>query len=131
MDCCSGSMTCGPTVGTLGGATRCCGLWDVGVEFVARSVGGFGTLGARGVCSAAGFAVTEKMFANVSMAAICLSPIAAKGDAGAGFWIAQHRSMAARMAASADDSAGIFPKCGMNSTVHAIRSARVLVAYTR
>jgi hypothetical protein len=128
-------MRCGPgerAWDTLGGAS---GLtvrvvvtgWG---SVVLRGATTAGTLGGGAVGAVSGVAVTEKMSDNCLMAAICLSAIAASGDAGDGFLMAQHSSMAALMAASADESCGILPKCGKNSTVRAMRSALVFVAYT-
>ncbi len=63
---------------------------------------GFAVLGAGAVA-------LEKISESCWIASICLSPIGAIGDDGEGFRMAQHRSMAARMAALAEESAGIAP----------------------
>ena len=105
--------------------------WGVVSVGCATLRGGFigvvGTLGGWATVSGVG-ATEEKLSASLCMAAICLSPIGAIADAGEGFWSAQYRSMAARIAASAEESCGIAPQCGKNSTVLAVRSVRVLVA---
>ena len=56
-----------------------------------------------------GMAETWNMSDSCFIASICLSRIDAGGEAGEGFRVAQHRSIAAWIAASADESAGILP----------------------
>jgi hypothetical protein len=71
---------------------------------------GVGTLGGDGAWVVSGLTAVENMSDSCLMAVICSSPIADNGDAGAGLRIAKHRAIAARIAASADDNCGIFPK---------------------
>jgi hypothetical protein len=58
----------------------------------------------------AGMTQTVKMSASCWIASSCALPREANGEAGAGLRMAQHSSMAARMAALADESWGILPK---------------------
>ena len=62
-----------------------------------------------GSCFWWGVAETWNISDSCLIASICLSPIDARGEAGEGFRMAQHRSIAARIAASADESSGILP----------------------
>jgi hypothetical protein len=110
----SGAITCGPWLNvpgkgvnrTLGGAGG--SVADVGVGRCRWRVLVDGTLG--GVAGArVGRVVVAKMSASCWMACIWSSPRGERGDAEAGLRIAQQRSMAALMAASAEDSCGIFP----------------------
>ncbi len=90
-------------------------------EVVPGGVGVEGTLGA-----AARAVEWLKMSAKVWMAASWDWPSVAKGAAGAGCCRACTRSNAAFVAASADEVLGMAHWCGKNSTVLAMRSARVL-----
>jgi hypothetical protein len=84
----------------------------LGVEEGAKEVGFKPTLGSLALAGAgdrvglvaAGFAATAKMSASCWMASIWASPTEARGDAGEGLRMAQQRAMAARMAASAEES---------------------------
>jgi hypothetical protein len=108
----SGSMTLGSGEGawgvgvkpTLGGQARS-GMGVKPTLGSAALAGGWTVVGFGG----AGTAETLKMSTNCLMAFIWASPRATSGDAGAGFRIAQHRFMAARMAASAEESCGMLP----------------------
>ena len=86
-----------PTLGSAAG-------WAGGL-----AVGGVGKRGGAGGDRGSGLAAVEKMSASCLMASSWASPMEARGEAGEGLRMAQHRSMAARMAASAEESCGILP----------------------
>jgi hypothetical protein len=86
--------------------------------------GDVGTLG-----DLAGSVEWLKMSANVWMAASWDWPSLAKGTAGAGCCRACTRFNAAFVAASADEVFGTAQWCGKNSTVLAMRLARVFDTY--
>ena len=88
---------CAGVVCTLGGAAL--------VSGVAGTLGDGTTVSGVGVTE-------EKIAASWWMAAICLSSIGAIADVGEGIWSAQHRSMAVRIAALAEESYGMAPQCG-------------------
>lgn len=103
--CSSGSIRCGllasgkRTLGGVGGSTA---TEVAGVELRGRRVGVVGTLGGD-----AGSRLVGVVVANISascwMAFICSLPRVKSGEAGAGLRMAQQRSMAALMAASAEE----------------------------
>ena len=66
-----------------------------------------------------------KIFASCFIASNCSSPNFKNGAAGAGFCSACVNSVAAIVAASAEESLGISKLCGKNSTVRTIRVPRV------
>ena len=72
-----------------------------------------------------GAPVIAKMSASCGMASIIWAPKRAKGAVGAGFARAEARCLAASVAASAEDMAGIAPLCGENRTFLVIHSPRV------
>ena len=108
-------------VGNEEGVTTRCGAGDAGVCTLRF------TLGSESVVSCVFFLVaSEKIVANCCSACICSSPTFAKGAAGDGFSSTSMRSVAAAVAASAEDSVGMLHRWGKNSSVRTIRVARVL-----
>ena len=105
-------------MGTLGDCTGVINTGAIGVLVTCvLSVGSgmgaggntVGTLGSVRVLSLGVGTESENIFESWSIARSCASPIGSIGEAGEGFWSAQQRSFAALVAASADDSWGIFP----------------------
>ena len=108
-------------VGNEEGVTTRCGAGDAGVCTLRF------TLGSESVVSCVFFLVaSENIVANCCSACICSSPTFAKGAAGDGFNSVCVKSVAAAVAVSAEDSVGMEHRWGKNSSVRAIRVARVL-----
>ena len=74
--------------------------------------------------------VQVKSSESCCSARIWASPNVLKGDAGAGLCSALANILAALVALSADEVAGMLMSCGKNSTVRSIRSSLVFVTYT-
>ena len=113
-----GDGTFGCRICTLGDGARMGGDCDLCIGAVS-GVDGFGS----------GMVVLNRSD-SWRMARICLLPNERKGDAGAGCRSASASILAASAALSVDEVVGILMACGKNSTVRAMRSARVFVAYT-
>ena len=102
-----GGLLGGTAGGTLGGAwgsVLCCRMGSCTVVRVCLV--GWGGLG--------GALVAENMSASCRMSSMVWAPKRANGAAGAGFARASARRLAASMAASAEDMAGMVPLCGKN-----------------
>ena len=109
-------MMCG---GTLGGVTAGVGCGNGSVDCVCLCVC------SDLVLASVAPVVREKISANYRSACICVCAMGENGVAGCGFRSAAVSSAAASRAASADVVAGMLYRYGKNSTVRAIRSARV------
>jgi hypothetical protein len=109
---CSGSTTWGPDGRSRGwGVMRTLGGWARSNSEVSCTLGGAARSGVGTVVGwvGAGTAEAVKMSDSCCIAFIWASPRGVSGEDGAGLRRAQHSSMAARMAASADDKCGILP----------------------
>ena len=105
--------TVGVTLGGAWGSMLCCSLGSCTVARM-RLVGGVGFGGCE--------TVAAKILASFRMASMIWVPKRAKGAASAGFARAPARRLAASVAASTEDMAGMVALWGKNRTVLVIRS---------